>query len=79
MLHIHEAAKILGVTNRQVRYLLDEGTLALSEVASIEPTSPCVDLGCGTGAIGVAAAVLFVAMIGGLALISIALWLVIQL
>jgi 16S rRNA G1207 methylase RsmC len=35
---------------------LDEGTLALSENAAIEPTDVVVDLGCGSGALGLAAA-----------------------
>jgi 16S rRNA (guanine1207-N2)-methyltransferase len=35
---------------------LDDGTLALSEVAEIEETSRVIDMGCGTGALGIAAA-----------------------
>lgn len=35
---------------------LDEGTLALSEIADIQPDHRIVDLGCGSGAIGIAAA-----------------------
>jgi 16S rRNA (guanine1207-N2)-methyltransferase len=35
---------------------LDDGTLALSEVANISETSRVLDLGCGCGAIGVGAA-----------------------
>ncbi|MBI4605629.1 MAG: methyltransferase [Planctomycetes bacterium] len=35
---------------------LDEGTLALSEVAPIEEGSRAVDLGCGSGALGIGAA-----------------------
>lgn len=35
---------------------LDEGTLALSEVASLRPDARVLDLGCGSGAVGIAAA-----------------------